>query len=199
MVALGSALMVLPAGAVLDADGGYRAGGPAAVVTGSASGDVSRPGALSTDRAASRAGPERVVIDAIGVSAVVAAVGLEPDGTLSPPSDPSTVGWHSGSRIPGDRGPAVMVGHVDSADGPAVFAGLDDLEVGDVIDVEGGDGGIVSFQVSSVTRHPKHAFPTDAVYGPTPDAELHLITCGGSYDRETGYADNVVVTAAAVG
>jgi len=191
--------MVLPAGAVLDADGGYRAGGPAAVAAGGASGEVVRPGALSPDRAPSRAEPERVVIDAIGVSAVVAAVGLEPDGTLSPPSDPSTVGWHSGSRIPGDRGPAVMVGHVDSADGPAVFAGLDDLEVGDVIDVEGGDGGIVSFEVSSVTRHPKHAFPTDTVYGPTPDPELYLITCGGSYDRETGYADNVVVTATAIG
>jgi hypothetical protein len=199
MVALGSVLMVLPAGAVLDADGGYRTGGPAAVAAGGASGVVVRPDARQADGAPTGAEPVRVVIDVIGISAAIAAVGLEPDGTLSPPSDPSTVGWHSGSRIPGDRGPAVMVGHVDSAHGPAVFAGLDDLEVGDVIDVEGGDGGIVSFQVSSVTRHPKHAFPTDAVYGPTPDSELHLITCGGSFDRETGYADNVVVTATALG
>ena len=88
-----------------------------------------------------------------------------------------------------------MVGHVDSADGPAVFTDLDDLAVGDVIDVESSDGGIVSFAVSSVTRPPKHAFPTEAVYGPMPDSELHLITCGGSFDRETGYTDNVVVTA----
>jgi hypothetical protein len=199
MVALGSVLMLLPAGAVLDADDGDRSRGPATVAAVSATGDVVRPGALFAERAAIRADPVRVVIDAIGVSAAVAAVGLEPDGTLSPPRDPSTVGWHSGSRIPGDRGPAVMVGHVDSAHGPAVFTGLDNLEVGDVIDVESGDGGIVSFAVSSVTRHPKHAFPTDAVYGPTPDSELHLITCGGSFDRETGYADNVVVTATAVG
>ncbi|HEU0212709.1 MAG TPA: sortase, partial [Jiangellaceae bacterium] len=73
-----------------------------------------------------------------------------------------------GSRIPGNRGPAVMVGHLDSDHGTAVFADLDDLALGDVIDVEGDDGRIVSFAVSSVTRHPKHAFPTDAVYGPTP-------------------------------
>ncbi|MGH8838968.1 MAG: class F sortase [Jiangellaceae bacterium] len=189
----------MPAREVLIADDGNRASGPATVAAVSATGDVVRPGALFAERAAIRAEPVRVVIDAIGVSAAVAAVGLEPDGTLSPPRDPSMVGWHSGSRIPGDRGPAVMVGHVDSADGPAVFTNLDDLEVGDVIDVENGDGGIVSFAVSSVTRHPKHAFPTDAVYGPTPDSELHLITCGGSFDRETGYADNVVVTATAVG
>jgi len=199
MMALGSVLVVMPAGEVLIADDGNRASGPATVAAVSATGHVVRPGALFAERAAIRAEPVRVVIDAIGVSAAVAAVGLEPDGTLSPPRDPSTVGWHSGSRIPGDRGPAVMVGHVDSADGPAVFTNLDDLEVGDVIDVESGDGGIVSFAVSSVTRHPKHAFPTDAVYGPTPDSELHLITCGGSFDRETGYADNVVVTATAVG
>jgi hypothetical protein len=199
MVALGSVLMLLPAGAVLDADDGDRSRGPATVAAVNAVGDIARPGAVLADGAPTRAEPVRVVIDAIGVSAAVAAVGLEPDGTLSPLGDPSTVGWHSGSRIPGDRGPAVMVGHVDSADGPAVFTDLDDLAVGDVIDVERGDGGIVSFAVSSVTRHPKHAFPTEAVYGPTPDSELHLITCGGSFDRETGYTDNVVVTATAVG
>jgi Sortase domain len=199
MVALGSALMVLPAGDVLDADGSNRAGGPAAVVTDSVGGEVVRPDARQADGTPTGAEPVRVVIDDIGISAAVAAVALEPDGTLPPPSDPSTVGWHTGSRIPGDRGPAVMVGHVDSADGPAVFAGLDNLDVGDVIDIESGDGGIVSFEVSSVTRHPKHAFPTNAVYGPTPHPELHLITCGGSFDRETGYADNIVVTAAAVG
>jgi hypothetical protein len=198
MVALGSVLMVIPAGAALTADDGDRARGSATDAAASAIGDVGRPDARPAEGAPTRAEPVAVVIDAIEVSAAVAAIGLEPDGTLSPPRDPSTVGWHSGSRIPGDRGPAVMVGHVDSADGPAVFTGLDNLEVGDVIDVESGDGGIVSFAVSSVTRHPRHAFPTEAVYGPTPDSELHLITCGGSFDRETGYADNVVVTATAV-
>lgn len=198
MVALGSVLMVIPAGAALTADDRDRARGSATDAAASAIRDVVRPDARQAEGAPTRAEPVAVVIDAIEVSAAVAAVGLEPDGTLSPPRDPSTVGWHSGSRIPGDRGPAVMVGHVDSAEGPAVFTGLDGLEVGDVIDVESGDGVIVSFAVSSVTRHPKHAFPTEAVYGPTPGSELHLITCGGSFDRETGYADNVVVTATAV-
>ena len=198
MVALGSLLFAITAGAALTGGDRNRSGGPATVAAMSAT-DVVRSDAPFADGEAVRAEPVRVVIDAIGVSAAVAAITLEPDGGLSPPSDPSIVGWHSGSRIPGDRGPAVMVGHVDSADGPAVFAHLDDLEPGDEIDVENGDGYVASFAVSSVTRHPKRVFPTDAVYGPTPESELHLITCGGSFDRETGYADNVVVTATAVG
>ena len=198
MVALGSVLLVITAGAALTADDGNRSGAAATVAAMSAT-DAVRPDAASADGEAVRAEPVQVVIDAIGVSAAVVAVALEPDGALSPPSDPSIVGWHSGSPIPGDRGPAVMVGHVDSADGPAVFADLDDLEPGDEIDVENGDGYIASFAVSSVTRHPKRVFPTDAVYGPTPESELHLITCGGPFDRETGYADNVVVTATAMG
>lgn len=197
LVTSSSVLLVITTGGALTAGDGDRAGGPEGVAAISAI-DVVRPDAALADGEATRAQPVRVVIDAIGVSAAVAAVGLERDGTLSPPSDPATVGWHSGSRIPGDRGPAVMVGHLDSVHGPAVFADLDDLGPGDVIDVEGVNGGTVSFAVSSVTRHPKHAFPTDAVYGPTPDAELHLITCGGPFDRDTGYADNVVVTATAI-
>ncbi|MGH8825236.1 MAG: class F sortase, partial [Jiangellaceae bacterium] len=193
-----------PAAAALAADVGSRAGDPVPAA-GPTSRDVSalpdvvaRPGAVSADTVPTWAEPVRIVIETIGVSAAVEAVGLEPDGSLSPPRDPSTVGWHSGSRIPGDRGPAVLVGHLDSADGPAVFIALDDLGAGDVIAVEGGDGTIVSFEVTSVTHHPRDAFPTEAVYGPTPNAELRLITCGGPFDRATGYADNVVVSATAI-
>lgn len=127
---------------------GHQSEGSAGTVAAMSAIDVVRPGGVLADGQATRAQPVRVVIDAIGVSATVASVGLERDGTLSPPSDPATVGWHSGSRIPGNRGPAVMVGHLDSDHGPAVFADLDDLALGDVIDVEGDDGRIVSFAVS---------------------------------------------------
>jgi Sortase domain len=141
--------------------------------------------------------PGWIVIDAIGVSADVEAVGLAADGTLALPADVADVGWFDGSSRPGDMGPAVMVGHLDSVDGPAVFARLSQLEVGDVVTVENDQGTAVSFTVSTVTRHPKQSFPTQAVYGATPDAELRLITCGGSYDDDDGYADNVVVLATA--
>jgi hypothetical protein len=146
-----------------------------------------------------RVGPGRIFIKAVGVSADVETVGLAADGTLGLPTDTDTVGWFGGSSRPGDIGPAVMVGHVDSLDGPAVFGRLAGLEVGEVVAVDNADGTTVSFVVSSVTRYPKDSFPSDAVYGATPDAELRLITCGGSYDRDKGYADNVVVLARAAG
>jgi len=198
VVAVGCALFVVLAAAALTAPSGDRLGDPASAGDMRPSGVAVRPAVVPVDAAPTRAVPVRIAIDVIGVSAAVGAVGLDPDGTLALPGDPSAVGWYSGSSVPGDRGPAVMVGHVDSVNGPAVFIGLDNLQLGDVIDVEGGDGTIVSFAVSSVTRHPKDAFPTEAVYGPTPDAELRLLTCGGPFDRDSGYADNVVVAATAI-
>lgn len=141
--------------------------------------------------------PARIRIEAIGVSADVEAVRLATDGTLGIPTDVATVGWFVGGSRPGEMGPAVMVGHLDSVDGPAVFARLSELRAGDLVTVEDGEGSALTFTVSAVTRHPKQSFPTQAVYGPTPDAELHLITCGGRYSRDDGYTDNVVVTAKA--
>jgi hypothetical protein len=144
-----------------------------------------------------RVAPGRIVIEAVGVSADIETVGLATDGSLALPTDTDTVGWFTGSSRPGDIGPAVMIGHVDSLDGLAVFGRLAGLNAGDLVTVDNADGTTVSFVVSSVTRYPKESFPSDAVYGPTPDAELRLITCGGRYDWDTGYADNVVVLARA--
>jgi sortase (surface protein transpeptidase) len=87
---------------------------------------------------------------------------------------------------------------VDSVDGPAVFARLEELRIGDVVTVENGGGTALSCAVSTMARHPKQSFPSEAVYGASPDAELRLITCGGRYDRDTGYVDNVVVFAKAI-
>jgi sortase (surface protein transpeptidase) len=90
----------------------------------------------------------------------------------------------------------VLAGHVDSTDGPAVFFRLRELAPGDEVLVDRADGSTVRFEVRSVQRHPKDAFPTEQVYGPTPRAELRLITCGGEFDAgERSYRDNVVVTA----
>jgi hypothetical protein len=84
-------------------------------------------------------------------------------------------------------------------DGPAVFARLRDLVVGDVLRVGGADGSSASYVVSAVERYPRESFPTEAVYGATPESSLRLITCGGPFERGTGYADNVVVAATPVG
>jgi sortase (surface protein transpeptidase) len=140
--------------------------------------------------------PARISIPAIGVSAAVVRLGLKPDGTLEVPSDFDDTGWYTGGPAPGETGPAVVAGHIDSQRGPAVFYRLRELRPGDEITVGRADGSSVRFTVDGIAQYPKRAFPTEAVFGPSPDPILRLITCGGSFDRSRrSYRDNVVVTA----
>jgi hypothetical protein len=141
--------------------------------------------------------PSRIVIEAIDVVADVEQVGLAVDGTLALPTDPARAGWFTGSSLPGESGPAVLVGHLDSDDSAAVFARVYQLEVGNHVTVQSPGGPTRTFTVTKVTWHAKESFPSEAVYGPTPDPQLRLITCGGKYDHDTGYSDNVVVFATA--
>jgi hypothetical protein len=142
------------------------------------------------------ADPVRVEIPGIGVAAPVIPLGLDAAGALEVPSDFATTGWWTGGPEPGEQGPAVVVGHVDSVAGPAVFHRLPELRPGDVVTVHRADGTAVDFVVDRLEQHPKAAFPTDAVYGSTDEAELRLITCGGEFDRSTRhYVDNHIVFA----
>jgi hypothetical protein len=142
--------------------------------------------------------PLRVRVPAIGVDSGLADLGLDAAGALEAPADPALAGWYAQGPAPGDVGPAVLAGHVDSRVGPAVFFRLRELSAGDEVLVDRSDGTTARFTVDRVERHPKDAFPTDAVYGPTADAQLRLVTCGGDFDRAArSYADNVVVFARA--
>lgn len=144
--------------------------------------------------------PSRVAVPAIGLDAEVIRLGLNPDGTLEVPSDFSQSGWWTGGSAPGEPGPAVIAGHVDSRSGPAVFYYLRDLSPGDLITVSDENGEEISYEVDRVEQHPKDAFPTQAVYGPTDESTLRLITCGGSFDRSVrSYRDNIIVFASIVG
>jgi sortase (surface protein transpeptidase) len=123
-------------------------------------------------------------------------LGLDGAGALVPPQDFGRAGWFEGSPVPGAVGPAVIAGHVDSYDGPAVFFRLRDLAPGDEVVVDRADGTSARFTVTGLDRYPKAEFPTQQVYGPTHRPELRLITCGGDFDRDVrSYRDNVVVTA----
>jgi sortase (surface protein transpeptidase) len=145
---------------------------------------------------AEAADPVLVVVPAIGVDAPIIALGLDPSGALGVPERFNEPGWWTGGPEPGERGPAIFAGHVDSKRGPAVFYRLGDLEPGDAIGVERADGSRVAFVVQRIEQHAKAAFPTEAVYAPTGQAELRLITCGGAFDRSSGhYLDNVIVFA----
>jgi sortase (surface protein transpeptidase) len=137
--------------------------------------------------------PISLSIPAIGVKTSLQQLGLSADGALDPPTDTTQAGWYTGSAVPGEPGPAVLAGHVDSYQGPAVFFDLRDLEPGDTVTVTLSDGSSVGFSVTDVETYPKDQFPTSAVYGARPDPELRLITCGGAFDStDRSYDDNVV-------
>lgn len=144
--------------------------------------------------------PVAVAIPALGVAGPLEDLVADPNTReLSAPNDPSRAGWYAAGVVPGDQGPAVIGGHVDSRRGPGVFFRLRTLTPGDVIDVTRSDGRTVRFSVLAVALYPKDAFPTQAVYGPTSGPELRLVTCGGTFDRSVrSYEDNVVVDAALV-
>jgi sortase (surface protein transpeptidase) len=154
------------------------------------------PPASRAAPAAAPSPPVHIAIPAIGVSAAVVRLGLNRDGTLQVPGDFDVTGWFTGGPAPGETGPAVIAGHIDSHRGPAVFYRLRELKPGQEITVGRRDGSSVRFAVDHVAQYPKDAFPTQAVFGPAPDPLLRLITCGGAFDRSRrSYRDNVVVTA----
>jgi len=139
--------------------------------------------------------PTRLRIPAIHVDSPLEVLHLDASGALEVPKEYAHAGWFAEGAVPGEVGPAVIAGHVDSTTGPAVFSLVNRLHPGDVIEVFRHEGW-VAFRVVEVGRYPKDAFPTARVYGPTPDPELRLITCSGAFDsRQRSYVDNTVVYA----
>jgi hypothetical protein len=154
------------------------------------------PVSMAQGTGSGAAAPTSVRMPDIGVDSGLVRLGVDAAGALVPPGDFGRAGWFTGGPAPGETGPAVIAGHVDSAEGPAVFYRLAELEPGDAVVVGRADGTTARFAVTAVDRYPKDEFPTERVYGPTPRAELRLITCGGEFDRATrSYRDNVVVSA----
>ncbi|MEU4859502.1 class F sortase [Kitasatospora aureofaciens] len=141
--------------------------------------------------------PTRIRIPAIKVDAPVTGLGLTPSQQLdTPPTDQRNLtGWYRDGTAPGAAGNALVVGHADTRSGPAVFYRLGLLRVGDTVEVSRKDRRVAVFTVDSVRVIPKRDFPDALVYGPTERAELRLITCGGKFDRKTGYESNTVVFA----
>jgi hypothetical protein len=140
--------------------------------------------------------PMRLDLPAIGVSTALDRLGLRPDGTMDVPKDFARAGWFQGGPRPGEDGPAVIAGHVDSRRGPAVFYRLPDLRAGDAIAVTRADASVATFTVTRVETYAKQGFPTALVFGPTVEAELRLVTCGGEFDwSHHSYKANIVVFA----
>jgi len=137
-----------------------------------------------------------VEIPSIGVKSELIGLHIQPDGSLGVPADFGVAGLWTEGAMPGTPGPAIVVGHVDSVNGPAVFYRLRDLQPGASVVVRKADGSALTYVVERSDKYAKSSFPTEVVYGPTAGPTLRLITCGGTFDRSRReYTDNVVVFA----
>ncbi len=167
--------------------------GPTAPAAAPAASPAATPGAA----ALAPADPTRLRIPSISVDASFTPLGLDASGALGTPplGRPDLVGWYRDAPAPGADGTAVVVGHVDDRHGPGVLYRLGLLRPGLTIAVTRQDRRTATFTVDAVRSYPKSAFPSGEVYAPTGRAELRVITCGGHYDRRTGYDSNTVVYA----
>ncbi|MEW2504761.1 MULTISPECIES: class F sortase [unclassified Amycolatopsis] len=142
--------------------------------------------------------PTSVSIPKIGAQSSLVSVAVNLEGKISVPSvkTPMQAAWYRLSPVPGEVGPAIVLGHVDGDKKPGIFYKLKDLVPGDEVDIDRSDGKKLKFTVDHLTQVPKDQFPQDAVYGNSTKPELRLITCGGVFDHaEHSYEDNIVVYA----
>ncbi|AKZ55582.1 putative secreted protein [Streptomyces ambofaciens ATCC 23877] len=188
-VALGTGALLLV--------GGGDTGSPPQPSAAQARGGAGQAGRAPATPALPPSPPDRVRIPAIGVDAPLTGLGLTPTGSLDvPPAERKNLaGWYEAGTTPGEKGTAIVAGHVDNAEGPAVFFRLGALEKGGTIEVDRRDGGVAVFTVDAVEVYAAEDFPDEKVYGAALRPELRVITCGGRYSRGTGYQGNVVVFA----
>jgi hypothetical protein len=140
--------------------------------------------------------PVSLEIPAIGVTTKLIHLGLTASGALAVPPTAAVAGWYTGSPRPGATGASVIAGHIDSLSGPGVFYRLRQMRAGELIYIRRANHSLAVFRVTAVHMYLKSRFPTDSVYGAVPNAQLRLITCGGTFDYATGhYLSNVIVFA----
>jgi sortase (surface protein transpeptidase) len=148
----------------------------------------------TAELATARSSPVQLEIPAISLTVSLSTLGLNPDDTVQVPTDVQQPGWYGLGPSPGQIGSAVILGHVDSLAGPAVFFELRSLVPGDAVNVTLADGVTAEFKVTSAAMYPKTSFPDQLVYTSHGYSALQLVTCGGSFDEQTGhYLSNVVV------
>jgi hypothetical protein len=138
--------------------------------------------------------PVSLRVPAIALSVPLSTLGLNADGTVQVPDNDTEPGWFRLGPSPGEIGSAVILGHVDTYQGPGIFFQLRALQAGDSVQVTLTDGAVTTFVVTSVVQYEKAQFPARQVYASQGTSELQLVTCGGAFDSQTGhYLSNVVV------
>ncbi|MCT2591210.1 class F sortase [Streptomyces sp. N2-109] len=177
-------------------DGGVFGDGS---VTGSRSGE-GPPLPDAHDPLEGTARPVQIDIQDLGIHASVIPRSLDSGGAVAAPpyATPQVVGWYGDGPTAGAEGAAVLVGHVDTDRRRAVFYSLSSAQPGTEVEVTRGDGLVAEFTVESAEVVGRAEFDAGEVYGPREDgrAELRLLTCGGTFDRDQrAYTSNVVVSA----
>jgi hypothetical protein len=140
-----------------------------------------------------RSVPTAIDVPSIGLHSSLVQLDQNDDGSVQVPSSFHVAGWYRRSVTPGQIGPTIILGHVDSKAGPGIFYRLGALHPGDRVTVNRANGTAVTFEITGVREYLKSQFPTIAVYGNTPVPTIRLVTCGGTFDRSTGhYLSNIV-------
>jgi len=140
--------------------------------------------------------PASLIIPSIGVKTRLIRLGVTSSGVLQVPVSTAVAGWYTFSPRPGAIGSSIIAGHIDSFRGPGIFYRLRDMKTGERIYIRRTNRTVAVFRVTGKHTFLKSHFPTQDVYGPTPTAQLRLITCGGTFDVATGhYLSNVIVFA----
>ncbi|MFF6898652.1 class F sortase [Streptomyces hydrogenans] len=179
---LTAAVLLVAALAGCSAQGGTTADTPPARIAESAAPAPTGTPSAAPVKPLARSLPVRVQLPAAAVDARgVLDLGLNADGTVEVPSvaQADRIGWYGKGVTPGETGPAVLIGHFDTARGPAVLKDVSKVRVGDEITVTRADGTAAVFRVRELQQVDKDAFPTEKVYGDTRHPELRVITCGG--------------------
>jgi hypothetical protein len=152
-----------------------------------------RPKPTATKPGLPASPPTAITIPSIGVQSSLIRLGLNADGSVQVPTSFHVAGWYEQSVTPGQVGPTIILGHVDSKAGPGIFFRLGALKPGDRVAVNRVDGRTATFEITAVRSYFKKQFPTLDVYSNTPTPTIRLITCGGTFDRSTGhYLSNIV-------
>jgi len=155
-------------------------------------GRIDKPPVLSMEPSS----PVSLLVKDLGIDAPIITVGREPNGTMELPKSFSSTGWYRFGPTPGETGPAIIVGHVDSIRGPAVFWKLGQIAPNQLVEVKRADGLVAKFVVTAIKQYEQSSFPTEEVYGNIDYPGLRLITCGGQFDRASRkYSHNIVVYA----
>lgn len=188
---LAAVMLLIAMGLFVLTSRGQHDPGPSELASPPVSGSAEPSGAAGPE--ADSPVPVALRIPSIGVDTSLVTLGLNPDETVEVPNDFQKPGWYKFGPSPGQKGSAVILGHADSFDGPAVFYRLPSLQAGDEVEVSLSDGRTARFAVTKVEAYPKMEFPAEEVYGSHGHGALQLVTCGGEFDRETrSYQSNIV-------